>query len=76
MRSTRRVAAPGSEFAGFRFPSEVITLAGARRVLPAAQHITARFENNRIEADHGYSLMADLDPAGRHHFGNVAQAKL
>jgi len=27
MRSTRRVAAPGSEFAGFRFPPEVITLA-------------------------------------------------
>ena len=45
-------------------------------LLPAAQHITARFENNRIEADHGYSLMADLHPAGRHHFGNVAQAQL
>jgi len=27
VRSTRRVAAPGSEFAGFRFPPEVITLA-------------------------------------------------
>jgi len=27
MRSTRRLAAPGSEFAGFRFPPEVITLA-------------------------------------------------
>ena len=27
VRSTRRVADPGSEFAGFRFPPEVITLA-------------------------------------------------
>ena len=27
VRSTHRVAAPGSEFAGFRFPPEVITLA-------------------------------------------------
>ena len=27
MRSTRRVAVPNSEFAGFRFPPEVITLA-------------------------------------------------
>ena len=27
MRSTRRVAVPSSEFAGFRFPPEVITLA-------------------------------------------------
>ena len=27
VRSTRRVAAPVSEFAGFRFPPEVITLA-------------------------------------------------
>ena len=27
VRSTRRVAVPGSEFAGFRFPPEVITLA-------------------------------------------------
>ena len=27
VRSTRGVAAPGSEFAGFRFPPEVITLA-------------------------------------------------
>ena len=63
VRSTRRVAAPGSEFAGFRFQPEVITLAVRTdraaayprvldALLPAAQHVTGPYENNRIETDH------------------------
>ena len=63
VRSTRRVAAPGSEFAGFRFQPEVITLAVRTdraaayprvldALLPAAQHVTGPYENNRVEVRH------------------------
>jgi len=72
VRSTGRVIRARSEFAGFRFPPEVITLAvrtdraaAYPRVLdelvPAAQHVTGPYANNRIETDHG-RLKARLRP--------------
>ncbi|WP_083828821.1 DDE-type integrase/transposase/recombinase [Parafrankia sp. EUN1f] len=68
----RRRACPpllASEFAGFRFPPEVIVFAVGWYVyprildelLPEAWHVDAARENNRIEADHG-RLKARLRP--------------
>ena len=54
MRSTRRVAAPRSEFAGFRFKSEVITLAVRwyLRFGLSYRDVEELLADRGIEADH------------------------
>ena len=54
MRSTRRVAAPGSEFAGFRFPPDVITLAVRwyRRYGLSYRDVEELLAEPGIEVDH------------------------
>ena len=53
MRSTRRVGAPGSEFAGFRFPPEVITLAVRwYAVLVVHRDVELLLAERGIEVDH------------------------
>jgi len=54
MRSTRRVAAPGLEFAGFRFPPEAITLAvrGYLRFGLSYRDVEELLAERGIEVDH------------------------
>ena len=54
VRSTRRVGAPGSEFAGFRFPPEVITLAVRWYVRCALSYrdVEELLAERGIEVDH------------------------
>ena len=54
MRSTRRVAVPSSEFAGFRFPPEVITLAvrGYLRFGLSYRDVEELLAERGVEVDH------------------------
>ena len=54
VRSTRRVAAPGLEFAGFRFPPEAITLAvrGYLRFGLSYRDVEELLAERGIEVDH------------------------
>ena len=54
MRSTRRVAVPSSEFAGFRFPPEAITLAvrGYLRFGLSYRDVEELLAERGVEVDH------------------------
>jgi len=68
VRSTRRVAAPGSESAGFRFPPEVITLAVRWYLRFGLSHrdVEELLAERGVEVDHTTVLRWTIKTDGPH----------